>query len=47
MHFKIILQTSEILVCKVEFWSALETRGFVKGPGHDLISQHIAKEFQL
>ena len=27
------------MIHKVEFWSTLETRGFVIGPSHDLTSQ--------
>ena len=32
-------QTLEIQACKVKIYSAAETRGFVKGPSHDLLSQ--------
>ena len=47
LHFKIVLRTPEIRVYKVEFWSAPETRAFVKGPSHYLISKHIAKKFNF
>ena len=35
LHFKIALRTPE----KVTFLSALDIRGSVKGPSHDLVSQ--------
>ena len=39
LHLKIGHQTLEIQACKVNIYSAPETRGFVKGPSHDLLSQ--------
>ena len=39
LHLKIGHQTLEIQACKVKIYSAPETRGFVKGPSHDLLSQ--------
>ena len=39
LHLKIGHQTLEIQACKVKIYSAPETRGFVKGPSHDLQSQ--------
>ena len=39
LHLKIGDQTLEIQACKVKIYSAPETRGFVKGPSHDLLSQ--------
>ena len=36
---KIGHQTLEIQACKVKIYSAAETRGFVRGPSHDLLSQ--------
>ena len=44
--FKIVLRIPEIWVHKVELWSVLEARGFVKRPSHDLMSQAIASEFK-
>ena len=38
LHLKIGHQTLEIQACKVKIYSAPETRGFVKGPSHDLLS---------
>ena len=39
LHLKIGRQTLEIQACKVKIYSAPETRGFVKGPSHDFLSQ--------
>ena len=39
LHLKIGQQTLEIQACKVIIYSAPKTRGFVKGPSHDLPSQ--------
>ena len=39
LHLKIGHQTLEIQACKVKIYSVPETRGFVKGPSHDLLSQ--------
>ena len=39
LHLKIGHQTLEIQACKVKIYSAPETRGFVKEPSHDLLSQ--------
>ena len=39
LHLKIGHQTLEIQACKVKIYSATETRGSVKGPSHDLLSQ--------
>ena len=39
LHLKIGHQTLEIQACKIKIYSAPETRGFVKGPSHDLLSQ--------
>ena len=36
---KIGHRTLGIQACKVQIYSAAETRGFVKGPSHDLLSQ--------
>ena len=37
LHLKIGHQTLEIQACKVKIYNAPETRGFVKGPSHDLL----------
>ena len=37
LHLKIGHQTLEIQACEVKIYSAPETRGFVKGPSHDLL----------
>ena len=39
LHLKIGHQTLAIQTCKVKIYSAPKTRGFVKGPSHDLLSQ--------
>ena len=39
LDLKIVYQTPEIQACKVKIYSAPETRGFVKGPRPDMISQ--------
>ena len=39
LHLKIGHQTLEIQACKVKIYSAPETRGSVKGPSHNLLSQ--------
>ena len=39
LHLKIAHQTLEIQACKVKIYSAPETRGSVKGPSHNLLSQ--------
>ena len=39
LHLKIGQQTLEIQAFKVKIYSARETRSFVKGPSHDLLSQ--------
>ena len=44
LHLKIGHQTLEIQACKVKIYSAPETRGFVKGPSHDLLSQACCTE---
>ena len=38
LHLKIVFQTPEIQACEAKIDSAAKTRGFVKGPGPDLIS---------
>ena len=43
---KIIYQTPEIQACKVKIYSAPETRGFVKGPSPDLMSQAHCKRMR-
>ena len=39
LHLKIGHQRPGIQACKVKIYSAPETRGFVKGPSHDFLSQ--------
>ena len=39
LHLRIVHQTPEKQACKVKIYSAPETRGFVKGPSHNLLSQ--------
>ena len=39
LHLEIGHQTLEIQACKVKIYGAPETRGFVKGPSHDFLSQ--------
>ena len=46
LHLKIVCQTPEIQACKVKIYSAPETRGFVKGPSPDLISQAYCKRIR-
>ena len=46
LHLKIGHQTLEIQACKVKIYSAPETRGFVKGPSPDLISQAYCKRIR-
>ena len=43
LHLKIVHQTPEIRACKVEICSASETRGFEKGPSHDLYHGYFPK----
>ena len=46
LHLKIVHQTPDIQASKVKIYSAPETRGFVKGPGPDLISQAHCKRIR-
>ena len=43
LHLKIVHQTPEIQACEVKFDSAPETRGFEKGPSHDLYDAYFPK----
>ena len=43
LRLKIVHQTPEIHACKVNIYSAPETRGFEKGPSPDLTSQVYCK----
>ena len=43
LHSKIAHQTLEIQACKVKIYSASETRGFEKGPSHDLFHGYFPK----
>ena len=46
LHLKIVCQKPEIQACKVKIYSAPETRGLVKGPSPDLISQPCCKRIR-
>ena len=46
LHLKIVHQRPEIQACKVKIYSAPATRGFVKGPSPDLISQAYCKRIR-
>ena len=46
LHLKIVCQTPEIQACKIKIYSAPKTRGFVKGPSPDLISQAYCKRIR-
>ena len=43
LHLKIVHQIPEIQACKVKFDRAPETRGFEKGPSHDLYHAYFPK----
>ena len=43
LHLKIVHQTLEILARKVKIYNVPETRGFVKGPSHDLYQGYLPK----
>ena len=43
LHLEIVHQAPEIQVRKVKIYSAPKTRGFEKGPSHDLYRGHFPK----
>ena len=43
LHLKIVHQKPEIQACKVKIYRAPDTRGFEKGPSHDLYHGYFPK----
>ena len=47
LHLKIVHQTPEIQARKVKIYTAPETRGFEKGPSHELYHGHCQSTCKL